>query len=341
MATINTLIKAKNAKNDEFYTQITDIEKELKHYKEHFKGKTIFCNCDDPEYSNFWKYFMLNFSVLGLKKIIATHYEKDKPSYKLEYSLLPDEHGQITFDVIKTPLMQNGDFRSPECIEILKEADVIVTNPPFSLFRDYMAQLIEYNKKFIIIGNPNAIHYKEIFPLIRDNQIWLGYKTMSEDMLFDVNKEYAEWLVNNKKQGSGYKIIDGVIKGRSQAIWFTNLDTEKRHEDLLMYKTYSEDEYTKYYNYDAININRVNEIPVDYYGKMGVPESFLQSYNPNQFEIIGLGTGFLGQSIGVAGILPEHKKQMRGHCAAGDLYYIDENNKPKVPFTRIIIKRRG
>ena len=190
------MAKAKNAalnaagkaKEDEFYTKISDIEKELRHYKEHFKDKIVFMNCDDPETSNFWQYFMLNFSVLKLKKIIATHYETEKPSYKLEYSLLPDKNGQITFDVIKTPLKQNGDFRSPECIEILKEADIVVTNPPFSLFREYIAQLIEYNKKFLIIGGQNNITNKYIFPMLKEDKVWLGY--YSGDMEFTVPDYY-------------------------------------------------------------------------------------------------------------------------------------------------------
>ena len=185
--------KAKEQKKDEFFTQIGDIERELRHYKEHFKDKVVFCNCDDPEYSNFWLYFQLNFFSLGLKKLISTHYEKDKPSYKMEIIAadLP-KNGQMSFpDYVKTPLQQNGDFRSPECIEILKEADIVVTNPPFSLFREYIAQLIEYDKKFIVIGSQNSLHYKEIFPLIQENKVWLGYG-FPNSVGFFINREYED-----------------------------------------------------------------------------------------------------------------------------------------------------
>lgn len=282
MAKNDTLHKAKDAKNDEFYTQLSDIEKELKHYKKHFKDKVVFCNCDDPEHSNFWQYFSLNFDELELKKLIATHYDKEKPSYKLE--MWRDESG--VHSGIKT-LKENGDFRSTESIELLKESDIVVTNPPFSLFREYVAQLMEYDKKFVIIGNPNAITYKEFFPLLKNNKIWVGYKTMGSDMLFDVPASYAEWLKANKKEGSGYKIVNGVIKGRASAIWYTNLDIDKRHEDLTMYKRYSPEEYPKYDNYDAINVDKITDIPIDYTGEMGVPITFFDKYNPDQFEIIG------------------------------------------------------
>lgn len=276
------LRKADRAKEDEFYTILSYIEKELRHYKEHFKDKIIFMNCDDPETSNFWQYFMLNFSVLGLKKIIATHYETDKPSYKLEYSLLPDKNGQITFDVIKTPLKQNGDFRSPECIEILKEADIVVTNPPFSLFREYIAQLLEYDKKFLIIGSQNAITYKEIFPLLKDNKVWLGYN--NGDMVFTV-PDYYEPRETRYWEENGIK-----YRSMGNICWFTNLDIPKRHEELLLYTNYNENDYPKYDNYDAINVDRVAFIPCDYTGVMGVPITFMHNYNPEQFEIIdGIG----------------------------------------------------
>lgn len=333
MAKNKALLKANQAKEDEFYTKLGDIENELRHYKTHFKDKIVFCNCDDPETSNFWRYFYLNFGVLELRKLVTTHYETDKPSYKLEYSMLPDKNGQYTLQVIRTKLRQNGDFRSQECIEILKEADIIVTNPPFSLFREYVALMIEYQKSFLIIGNQNNVTYKEIFPLLRDNKIWLGY--YSGDMEFVVPSYY-------KPRATRYREENG-IKYRSfgNICWFTNLDIAKRHEDILLYKTYkdNEHEYIKYYNYDAININKVTDIPVDYFGEMGVPVTFMQKYNPDQFIIIGVGSGYLGQSIGVKGILPEHKAMMKGHSAAGDLYYID-NGKPKVPFSRIIVKRK-
>ena len=263
------LRKAKKEKNDEFYTQITDIEKELKYYKEQFKDKTVFCNCDDPEYSNFWKYFYLNFEHLGLKKLIATHYEKEKPSYKLEYD------GKKT---IKTTLNQNGDFRSPEAVEILKKADIVVTNPPFSLFREYMAQLMEYGKDFLIVGNQNAVTYKEVFPLLKNNQVWLGYHSGS--FKFEVPNSYGKKNAEIGEDGKKYAKLGNIT-------WFTNLDVKKRHEKLILYKTYTPEEYPKYDNYDAIEVSRVANIPVDYDGVMGVPITFLGKYNPEQFEILG------------------------------------------------------
>lgn len=263
----------------------------MKYYKQYFKDKIVFMNCDDPEESNFWQYFMLNFSALQLKKIIATHYEVDKPSYKLEYSLLPDENGQITLDVIKTPLKQNGDFRSPECIEILKEADVVVTNPPFSLFREFIAQLTEYNKDFIIIGNINAVTYKEIFPLIMNNKLWLGASIHSGDREFRVPDDYPLNAASYRVDENGYKYIR--VKG---VRWYSNVDYQQRYEDITLYKNYNEIDYPKYDNYNAINIDKTCEIPVDYYEAMGVPITFIDKYNPKQFEIIGCteseGKGF-------------------------------------------------
>ena len=263
MAKNSNLHAAKKAANDEFYTKLSDIENELKHYKDHFKGKVIFCNCDDPEESNFWKYFQLNFEFLGLKKLISTHFDDEKPSYKLELVGDIDGDGRVTKgDIIKTPLKQNGDFRSPECVDILQEADIVVTNPPFSIIREYIAQLVEYNKKFIFIGPQNIITYKEVFPLIKDNKLWLGYTHP---------KEF---------------ITPGSTQKFGNISWFTNLETKKRTEDLLLFRTYNEKDYPKYDNYDAINVDKVKDIPMDYYGVMGVPITFLDSYNPNQFEII-------------------------------------------------------
>lgn len=266
MAKNNNLHAAKKAANDEFYTRIEDIENELRHYKDHFKNKIIFCNCDDPEESNFWKYFELNFEFLGLKKLISTHYNATEPSYKLELIGDIDGDGKVTKgDIIKTPLKQNGDFRSPECVEILKEVDIVVTNPPFSLFIPYVEQLIKYNKKFLIIGNKNAITYKEVFPLIKDNKLWLGYTSPKEFIQPD---------------GDEPKSMTGLTR------WFTNLEIKKRKEDLLLYKKYNAKDYPKYDNYDAINVDKVKDIPMDYYEVMGVPITFLDSYNPEQFEII-------------------------------------------------------
>ena len=258
------LCLAKKRRINEFYTQLTDIKKELKHYKNHFVNKTVFCNCNDSEESNFWKYFSLNFDKLKLKKLIATRFEKEKSSYRLE--MYRDENGLHTN---KKALKQNGDFRSLECVELLKEADIVITNPPFSLFREYVSQLMEYNKQFLIIGNKNAITYKEIFPLLKNNDIWLGYENVKE-----------------------FKQPDGTIKKFGNIGWFTNLDISKKHEDIILYRTYNTTDYPKYDNYDAINVNKVSEIPADYSGIMGVPITFMDKYNPEQFRVIGLDKQF-------------------------------------------------
>lgn len=291
----NFLKKAKALKNDEFYTQLSDIEKELRHYKEHFKGKVVFCNCDDPEDSNFWNYFALNFEFLGLKKLISTHFEDEKPSYKLEIVKDINKDGRINkLDRIKTPLKQNGDFRSEECIEILKESDIVVTNPPFSLFREYVAQLIENDKKFLIIGNQNNFTYKEIFKLVKENKIWAGVdnggtKWFEVPEQYDITTETRKKVVNGKKYFSMGNIY-----------WFTNLDNKKRHEDVTLYRTYkkNESEYPTYDNYKAINVNRVADIPVDYPGLIGVPITFIDKYNPNQFEIIGIDRVLVEEATG-------------------------------------------
>lgn len=359
MARNSVLNKAKDAKHDEYYTRYDDIQAELNHYEKHFKGKTVLCNCDDPFESNFCKFFLKNFNYLGLKRLICTSYVSspvvgtqmtlwdymDEPvqrgnGYVMDISEVPMANGRgVSDDDIEKLLKSkkrgvkkldgDGDFRSEECIEYLKQADIVVTNPPFSLLIDYFNQLIEYDKKFLIIGNPNALHYKEIFPLVRDNKVWVGYKSMSADMLFDVSDEFADWLVKNKKQGSGYKIIDGVVKGRAQAIWFTNLDIEKRHEKLILYKHYSDEDYLHYSNFDGIDVNKVSEIPCDYDGYIGVPDSFMNSYNPDQFEICGLSTGDSAKEIGV-------QKNYRGRT---DLAYV-KNGKHSCPFSRIIIRKK-
>lgn len=299
----STLDAAKTNKNDEFYTRLEDIATELCNYKKHFENKIVLCNCDDPEWSNFWIYFHNNFSEFKLKKLISTHYNKDgSPSYKMEYSGGNDEDAR---EGRKIPLKGNGDFRSEECIEILKEADVVVTNPPFSLFREYIQQLVENKKEFVILGNPNAITYKDFFPLLKNNKVWIGYKSMNKDMYFIVSDERAENLKKTKKEKSGYVVIDGKIYARAQAIWYTNLDIPKRHSllaDELKYQyTKHPDWYPKYDNYDAINVgyvgqdltlkrrtNKITHIPYDYDGVMGVPISFMGSYNPDEYEIIGL-----------------------------------------------------
>jgi len=305
---------ANRAKKDEFYTQLTDIEKELGHYKEHFKGKVVFCNCDDPTESNFWKYFTLNFKFLGLKKLIATHYEEDEPSYKLE--MVKDEPGTT-----RTELKQNGDFRSPECIEILKEVDIVVTNPPFSLFREYVAQLIEYKKKLIILGNMNAITYKEIFKLMKENKIWLGCSIHSGDREFRVPDDYPLDAASSRIDENGNKFLR--IKG---VRWFTNLDYKERHEELDLYKKYSENEYPKYDNYNAINVDKTKDIPMDYGGVMGVPITFMDKYNPEQFVILG--------NSNVTG---EREHLMNGVKSATNCTYI--NGKPQ--YARVLIKRVG
>lgn len=284
--------KARKNKEDEFYTKITDIEKEMRYYREHFKGKTIFCNCDDPETSNFWRYFELQFEELGIKKLVSTHFEAEKPSYKLELMVDTDRDGRITSkDIVRTPLRQNGDFRSPECIDILKEADIIITNPPFSLFKEYLMLLLEYGKKFIIIGRETIITTKEIFPLIRDNKVWLGYN--NGEMEFVV-PDYYEPRATRYREENGIK-----YRSLGNAIWLTNIDIPKRHEDLPIYKPYNPADYEYFDNYDAICVNKLTDIPADYAGVMGVPITIFHKHNPEQFEIVGL---LAGNIRGLAGI---------------------------------------
>jgi len=344
MANNKTLSNAKKARKDEFYTQLVDIENELMHYKEHFRNKVVFCNCDDPRISNFFHYFSYNFEQLGLKKLITTCYksqERDLFSQNnseraiwLEYK--GDKNGNRVPDPEEIGinyLKGDGDFRSQECIELLKQADIVVTNPPFSLFREYVAQLIEYNKKFIIVGHQNAITYKEIFPLIKDNKIWLGYGFKGGAGHFISSYEDIATAGDHR---AGMIRVSGVN-------WFTNLEIKKRHEDLILYKNYNPKEYPKYENFDAININKTTEIPMDYYDAMGVPITFLDKYSPEQFEIIGLGIANLGLECGVKPYKPEHKKyrkeiQKRG-AVDGDLYLM-ENGIVDVPYARILIRRR-
>lgn len=311
MAKNDNLHKAKRAKADEFYTQLSDIENECKHYWEHFKGKTILCNCDDPRVSNFFRYFSLNFEHLGLKKLICTCYKSNQiemfsqqnteRAVYIEYYGDKNGNRQVDDNELEVKELQgDGDFRSAECIELLKEADIVVTNPPFSLFREYVAQLVAFEKKFLIIGNKNAITYKEIFKLIKENKMWIGSMPMSNDLLFRLPKEASEELVNTKKQGSAYRIVNGEVLGRSSSIWFTNLDHKKRHEELILYKNYTPEEYPKYANYNVIEVSKTAEIPMDYDGVMGVPITFMDKYNPEQFEIIGMaednGKGLSGEA---------------------------------------------
>lgn len=272
MANINAnLHKAKNTKNDEFYTQLADVSKEMMHYKKHFKDKIIFCNCDDPTWSAFWEYFHINFTELGLKKLISTHYNREEATYKMEYTGGNDDN--IKAGVI-TPLEGNGDFRSQECLDSLDEADIVVTNPPFSLFREYVTVLMGHDKKFLIIGSQNAITYKEFFPLLRDDKVWIGCNSVKE-----------------------FRKPDGSIKKFGNICWYTNLDIAKRHEKLALWKNYTPEEYPKYDNYDAINIDKITNIPVDYDGAMGVPITFLGKYNPDQFEIVAFRKGNDGKDL--------------------------------------------
>ena len=339
MAANANLHKAKNAKNDEFYTQLTDVAKELMHYKHHFKDKIVFCNCDDPTWSAFWKYFHLNFSALGLKKLISTHYDKTEPTYKMEYTGGDDNDIEVG---VKTPLEGNGDFRNQECLDLLDEADIVVTNPPFSLFREYVACLMEHKKKFVIWGNNNAITYKEFFPLLKDNKVWLGY-IANQTCVFRLSDEYAKWdekITNQMNDGHKY--------GKCPAISvFTNLDIQKRHEKLILWRNYTSEEYPTYDNYDAINVDKVDYIPCNYYGVMGVPITYLDKYNPEQFEIIGMSASADTMDIPVQlgeTFMKEYRRQGgTGHFSANmyGVCYFDSKGKAKVPYGRILIRKKA
>ena len=385
MANNEALQKAARAKKDEFYTQMADIEAEMRHYKNQFRDKVILCNCDDPYESNFFKYFALNFNFLGLKKLIATSYAGSpvayqqlsflevkglkkqkvdtKQAYKIEISEVGDEDANGTFDLSDveyllknrknalTFLNGNGDFRSQECIELLKKADIVVTNPPFSLFREYVAQLVEFKKKFIIIGNVNAITYKDVFKFIAENKIWLGQSIHSGDREFRVPDYYPLKAAGFRVDKNGEKYIR--VKG---VRWFTNLDFEKRHERITLYKRYTPEDYPRYDNYDAININKVAEIPFNYDGMMGVPITFLDKYNPEQFEILGITKTWFG---GASKIYPNQTQVSKNGKTSvvsklndgatlklenppnGKTYYIVGNNYYIQLYARIIIKRKG
>lgn len=299
-------------KQDEFYTQIGMIEDELKNYRDFFRGKVVYCNCDDPQESHFWKYFAINFEFLGLKKLIATHYDREKPTYMLELSKDVTGDGQINEkDIVEKPFSQNGDFRSPECVELLKSADVVVTNPPFSLFREYVGQLMEYKKSFLIVGRMTAVTYKEILPLFMNGKMWLG--RTSGHFWFRV----PDWYESKK---TDFKIDDQGNHWRRMGniCWFTNIDYKERHMDLLLYKKYNPLDYPRYDNYDAIDVSAVKDIPVDYYGVMGVPTTFLSKWNPDQFEILG------------------DSRYHDGSLESNDINFI--NGKAK--FRRILIRRK-
>ena len=339
------LTEAKKNKKDEFYTQLSDIERELKHYKKHFKNKVVYCNCDDPRVSNFFHYFSYNFEKLGLKKLITTCFQNQNADLfsqnDSEKAILLEYNGDKNGNNVPDPeeigiihLKGDGDFRSQESIELLKQADIVVTNPPFSLFREYVQQLIDFEKDFLIVGHQNAISYKEIFKHIKENKMWLGYGFKGGAAHF-INKHYVDYATAGDHQ-------EGMIRV-SGVTWFTNLDITKRHENLILYKKYNEEEYPKYENYNAINVNKTKDIPVDYIGDMGVPITFLNKHNPEQFEIIGLGISNSGKEIGVKGYTKEHRKyrkevQKRG-AVDGDLYMMIED-VVTVPYARIIIRNK-
>ncbi len=342
------MAQAKDAKKDEFYTQLVDIEKELRNYKPYFKDKVVFCNCDDPYESNFFKYFALNFNALGLRKLIATCYngspvsgnellldfgdtvdDPKKIAYKVEITEVSDVNGDGAINLADIQcLMQNdknvisilkgnGDFRSEECVELLKQADIVVTNPPFSMFREYLAQLNQYNKQFVIVGNTNALKYKVTFKMFQENRIRTGYTNFNVGMFFAVPDAYEKFhhIENGKKMARV-----------STSCWFTNLPVKKHTEDLVLYKHYTPEDYPKYDNYDAVNVNTYTDIPCDYEGVMGVPITFLDKYNPEQFEIIWT------TDRGGDGYLEEYKKPWNRY----DAPVLEGNGL----YTRILIRRK-
>lgn len=339
---------AKVNKKDEFYTQLTDIANELQHYTEHFKGKTVLCNCDDPRVSNFFQYFALKFKTLGLKKLITTCYKNqsmdlfsEHQSEKAIYLVYEgDKNGNNVPDPEEIGIHEfkgDGDFRSQECIELLKEADIVVTNPPFSLFKEYVAQLLEFDKKFIIIGHQNSIKYKDFFPYLKDNKVWLGY---------GFKGGAAHFISNYDDTAVGGEHKKGMIRV-SGVVWYTNLPIKKREEPFIATETYSPEKYPKYENFDAIDVAKTNDIPKDYDGYMGVPITFFNQYNPNQFEIIGntCDTDWL-RSVGVGRMGEETIKKLRqqgnkAHVTANmNSLYINQNGIISLPYARIIIRWR-
>ena len=362
MARNADLNAAGKAKKDEFYTQLVDIEKELRYYKPYFKDKVVLCNCDDPYESNFFKYFALNFNSLGLKKLIATCYngspvsgnellldfgdtvdDPKKIAYKVEISEVEDYNGDGAINLADVAyllnndknaisiLKGNGDFRSQECIELLKQADIVVTNPPFSLFREYVAQLIAYQKLFLIIGNVNAVTYKECFKLIQDNKMWMGASIHSGDREFRVPDDYPLNAAGHRIDEEGIKYIR--VKG---VRWFTNMDYPQRHEELVLYKHYTPEEYPKLDNYDAINIDATTDIPCDYTDMMAVPITFMDKYNPDQFEILGItqrnDDPYKIKKYTIAEYSNANDLNARGVLIV--------NGKPKSIYARILIRRK-
>ena len=375
--------EAKKQKKDEFYTQLADINAELRHYAHHFAGKVVFCNCDDPYESNFFKYFAANFNALKLKRLVATCYagspvagrqleldlfgdEKQtdllRPNglrdsemvsavganksvcsqripHKIVINEVTDANGDGRIDLadvewlikndknVLTRLEGDGDFRSAECVELLKQSDIVVTNPPFSLFREYVAQLIQYGKKFLIIGNKQAIKYKEVFPLIRDDKLWTGYRGFAGGMWFNATYD-----------GKTEKIVNGEKLINVASIWYTNLEHKKRHEEYVFIRHYNPEDYPLYANYDAIDVSESNAIPEDWDGMMGVPITFLDKYNPDQFEIIGIAEGDSGKELGLNPV-PKELKKINPSLRDGQLYLM-KGGKPVKPFSRIIIRRK-
>lgn len=320
------LNKAKTNKNDEFYTQLSDIESELKHYKKHFEGKVVFCNCDDARISNFFKYFAENFKELGLKKLIASCYKKQEQDlFNTEasengsfYEYMGTKEDKIkpnSDDIIY--FNGNGDFRSTESIELLKQSDIVVTNPPFSLFREFVAQLVKYDKKFLIIGNINAITYKEIFKLIKENKAWLGINLGRGISGFIVPEHYELYGTEARIDDFGNRVVSP-----NNCLWLTNLDNSKRHEDIELTKSYfgNESAYPQYDNYNGINVNKTKDIPLDYRGFMGVPITFLHKFNPEQFEIIKFRKGNDDKDLSINGKCPYFRILIRNKRIQNDLY---------------------
>ena len=328
-----SLHAAKAVKQDEFYTQLSDIEKELRHYARHFKNKTVLCNCDDPRVSNFFKYFINNFEKLALKKLIATCYQNDQPDlfsqHKSPHGICFEYSGEQKGARLPDPakikpkkLKGDGDFRSKECIALLQQADIVVTNPPFSLFREYIEQLVKYEKKFLVIGTQNAVHYQETFKLLKENRMWLGYG-------FDAGNAYFKTPAGREFASGVFDPETGLVKFRNVA-WFTNMEHAKRHEELILVSKYTPEAYQKYDNYDAIEVGKIKDIPANYDGLMGVPDTFLDKHNPDQFELIGIPFGNLGKELGVT----------RNHRGRTDIA-ITRDGKSSCPYSRIIIKRKS
>ena len=325
--------QAKKQKKDEFYTRLEDIERELAHYKPHFRGKTILCNCDDPRVSNFFHYFSHQFEALGLKRLITTCYKNQNMDLfsqnKSERAIYLVYNGDKNGNRIPDPeeigiheLKGDGDFRSAECIELLKQADIVVTNPPFSLFREYVAQLVQYDKKFLIIGHQNAIKYKEIFPLIMANKLWLGYGFKGNAAHFIANG-YEDYATSGDHR-AGMIRVSGVT-------WFTNLDIPKNHEEQILWKPYVPEEYPRYVNYDAIEVSQSKDIPMNYDGEMGVPITFMHKYNPDQFEIVGMSLDLADMSI---------VRERLGRNDGGPTFYIEKDGELVRLYDRIVIRRK-